>query len=93
MMLSDGRLHDSETLTVELCARLQIIDEHVEYLRQIMVRVQAMEARYRIASADIHDAIEAGTILETFDVCNWIMDYEILKRSWGFGAGRSAWVE
>lgn len=93
MVLSHSESRDEQRLVAQLLGQLQVIDEHMEYLRQVMDRVQAMEQRYGIASADIHSAIEAGEIRETLDVCNWIMDYEILKRSWGTDAGRSAWVE
>lgn len=93
MVLSHSESRDDQRLAAQLLGQLQVIDEYMEYLRQVTDRVQAMEHQYGIASADIHTAIEAGEIRETLDVCNWIMDYEILKRSWGANAGRPAWVE
>lgn len=93
MVFSPSESHDGQRLAAQLLGQLQVVDEYTEYLRLVVDRVQAMEHQHGIASADIHAAIEAGEIRETLDVCNWIMDYEILKRLWGAAAGRPARVE
>jgi hypothetical protein len=41
--------------------------------------VQHFEAKYGIASRDVHDAIDNGQLSETHEVVRWIMDYELLR--------------
>jgi hypothetical protein len=42
--------------------------------------VERFEAKYGIPSAEIHQAIDDGRLEETFEVCQWIFEYELLCR-------------
>ena len=44
-------------------------------------RIKAYESRYGIKSRSVHAAIDRGDLKETHDVCRWIMDYDLLRRS------------
>ncbi len=48
---------------------------------QLRNRVAAYEREFGLPSADIHGAIDRGDLVETWEVCKWIMDYESLLRA------------
>ncbi len=50
-------------------------------LEQLRSRVAAYEREFGLPSADIHAAIDRGDLIETNEVCSWIMDYESLVRA------------
>lgn len=52
-----------------------------EQVARLQSRIEANERRYDISSSMIHQAIESGTLSETPEVCDWIMDVELLKRA------------
>lgn len=64
----------------------QLLDERANEARasarraELKDRVRALEAKYGIASSNIHDAIEHGQLKETHEVTRWIMDYDVLRR-------------
>jgi hypothetical protein len=58
-----------------------VIAKFVATVEALDAEVRAQEARYGIASDDIHAAIEDGRLVETGDVCDWLMDYELLERA------------
>lgn len=43
--------------------------------------VQQFEAKYGISSEQIHQAIDDGSLIETFEVCRWIIEYNLLARA------------
>ena len=47
----------------------------------IAERVKQYEAKYGIKSRSIHAAINRGQLKETHEICRWIMDYDLLRRS------------
>lgn len=49
-------------------------------LEEVRQRVAVYERQFGIPSADIHAAIDRGELIETWEVCGWIMDYESLLR-------------
>ena len=53
------------------------IDETLSELRN---SVKRYEDRYGMASEGIHDAIDAGILIEDRDVGHWIFQYMLLKR-------------
>ena len=73
---ANGMSTQAEDLLRELALLRQIADRR-EALRR---RVAAYEARYQIRSDDVHAAIDSGRLIETEEVCDWIMDYELLRR-------------
>lgn len=49
-------------------------------LAELKQRVEAYELQFGMASEDVHAAIDAGTLVEDLDVCNWLMDFHQLQR-------------
>ncbi len=56
--------------------------EYQTALRAKLARnVASYELRYGIPSIDIRSAVAAGRLKETFEVCQWANDYDVLQRS------------
>ena len=68
--LTEALLHD--------IAVLRRVARQQDALRQ---RIRVYEERYQIRSDEVHAAIDSGRLVETDEVCDWIMDYEFLQRS------------
>jgi hypothetical protein len=66
-----ARLH-AQAADVELQQRFE------EETRRTVAR---FEVKYGIPSAEIHQAIDDGRLEETFEVCQWIFEYESLCRA------------
>ncbi|MBA3450489.1 MAG: hypothetical protein H0T18_04680 [Chloroflexia bacterium] len=49
-------------------------------LAEIRESVRQYEERYGMSSDRIHDAIDAGELIEVLDVCDWIFQYNLLQR-------------
>lgn len=79
------RQSESERDTAERARSLllQRDDLHHQNLRlqEIRRRVAAYERRYGVQSDRLHAAIDDGTLTETHEVCRWIMDSDLLRRS------------
>ena len=52
-----------------------------QHVRALRSQIAAYEAAFGIPSAQVHAAIENGTLTETKDVCSWIMAYDVLQRT------------
>lgn len=50
-------------------------------LEELGDRVAAYERQFGMPSSEIHAAIDRGDLVETLEVCKWIMDYESLLRA------------
>jgi hypothetical protein len=50
-------------------------------LQELRDRVAAYERQFGLPSSEIHAAIDRGDLIETWEVCGWIMDYESLLRA------------
>jgi len=78
------RTKTPEELAAETIKRLQAdrynYEKHAELRAELEARVRDREAQYGIASSEVHAAIDDGRLIETEDVCDWIMDYELLIR-------------
>lgn len=48
---------------------------------ELAAQVGEYERRHGIKSRSIHAAIERGDLKETQEVCRWIMDYDLLRRT------------
>ena len=48
-------------------------------MRKLRANIEAMERRYEISSEDMRQAVLAGTMRETFEVCEWMTDYWLLR--------------
>ncbi len=48
---------------------------------ELAARVEGYEQRYGIKSRALHAAIDRGELKETQEVCRWIIDYDLLRRT------------
>ena len=49
-------------------------------LGEIRESVKQYEQRYGLSSDCVHNAIDAGELTEDLDVCDWIFQYNLLRR-------------
>jgi hypothetical protein len=62
-----------------------LLDESIDIQRQeamlaeIRKSVKQYEQRYGMSSDCVHDAIDAGELVEDQDVCHWIFQYDLLR--------------
>lgn len=65
----------------ELWRQLEESKTHVNERRaKLEATIAEYERRYGFPSSEIHDRIEAGTLHETYDVCQWIFEVNALDR-------------
>lgn len=57
-----------------------MLSEDPTMLQRIRERVAECERRHGIATADVHAAIEERRLVETLEVCTWLMDADLLAR-------------
>ncbi len=81
MILRDHGPMETEHLAQELLRQSDVLRQYSAHIARLEARVAAAERRYNLSSDQIHAAIDAGTLEETLDVCNWILDYDLLERS------------
>jgi len=72
--------------THQLIAQRSALVKSNQRRSELQHRINGFEKRYGIKSHSVHAAINRGEIKETQEVCRWIMDYDLLKRT---KAGRS----
>jgi hypothetical protein len=87
MILRDHGQMEPAQLAEELLRQSDVLRRHSAHIATLEARVAEAESRYNISSDQIHAAIDDGTLEETAEVCNWIIDYDLLKRS-RLNAGR-----
>jgi|GEM_PF-2722291 len=51
------------------------------YLANLRDEIREYEQRYNLKSAEIHDRIDDGTLVETLDVGHWIIAVNKLERA------------
>ena len=85
MVLTDPSTPTSKTLAEQWLAERDTPERHTEYMNELRSRVLAYEAQFGIPSSEVHEAIEDGRLVETLDVCEWIMDFEVLEWSKSVG--------
>lgn len=71
----------SRQLVEELLCQREGLLKSVQRRSELEARVKGYEERYGIASQSIHTAIDRGELKETHEVCRWIMDYDLLRRT------------
>jgi uncharacterized membrane protein len=76
-------IHDDDASQLVAAVSMQLQDKAAQArtLELIRARVRQFERRYNVASDDLHGAIDAGKLEETADVCQWILDYNLLLRA------------
>jgi hypothetical protein len=81
MILRDhGHLSATE-IAAELLRQRNVLLRHRETTSVLASRVADYEKYYEMVSSEIHDAIENGTLEETAEVCDWIINDELVSRS------------
>ena len=76
-LTSSGRVKTVQHIMEQLEAS-RAPEKQAAYLAELRASVKRYEERYGMPSDRIHDAIDAGELVEDLDVCNWIFDYELL---------------
>jgi hypothetical protein len=65
---------------VEELIRLRDDNEHQTMERaRLAASIERYETKYGLKSSDIRGAVAEGRLTETFEVCRWAMDYELLQ--------------
>lgn len=59
--------------------------EELEYNRHVVTQqlqrvVRTYETRYELRSESVSEALRTGRLPETFEICDWLVAYEALKR-------------
>jgi hypothetical protein len=85
MVLTNPTSPTAKALADQLLAEQAVIKRYVEELAALRSRVLAYEEQFGISSSEVHEAIEDGRLQETLEVCDWIMDIEILQWSKSVG--------
>ena len=85
MVLTNPVTPTAKELADRLLAEQDVIRRYVEELAALRSRVLAYEEQFGIPSSEVHEAIEDGRLVETLEVCEWIMDFEILQWSKSIG--------
>jgi predicted transcriptional regulator len=67
-------------LADQLLAEMAVIEKYHESVRELEAQVLAYEQKYGMPTSEVHDAIEDGRLVETEEVCDWILDSEMLER-------------
>jgi hypothetical protein len=81
MALTKSTAPDIDAKIEELLAQRDDQDTQERMLEETCLRVQGFEAKFGIPSERIHQAIDEGTLVETLEVCHWIMEYDLLCRA------------
>ena len=73
-------------LADQLLAEMAVIEKYHESVRELEAQVLAYEQKYGMPTSEVHDAIEDGRLIETLEVCEWLMDADMLE--WNKTGGR-----
>jgi hypothetical protein len=77
--IASGQISPSD-LATKILEERTILRRHREERAALRLRIAANEARFGIASSELHQAIDDGRIVETAEVCDWLIDVELLTR-------------
>jgi hypothetical protein len=80
MVALDHKTLTPHGLAKQLLAEQAVIERYLESVRELEAQVLAYEQQFGIPSSDVHEAIDDGRLQETEDVCDWILDFEMLER-------------
>jgi hypothetical protein len=70
-----------EQLIEKLLEQRHNVQEQERMLAELRESVRQYEERYGMSSECIHTAIDGGELTEDLDVCDWIFQYELLRRA------------
>lgn len=82
-----GRISPGE-LAQNILRERDVIKKHFEDVAELKQRVVRYEVKFDMPSNQIHAAIDRGDLIETDEVCDWILTYEALERSNALTSGR-----
>ncbi len=81
MVLTNPTNSTRKSLTEQWVAKNDTPEHHAAHTAELRSRVLAYEAQFGISSSDIHHAIEDGRLVETLEVCEWLMDLYALEQA------------
>lgn len=76
-LVSSGRVKTVQDMLEQLEAS-RTPEAQAAYLAELRASVKQYELRYGMPSDRIHDAIDAGELIEDLDVGHWIFQYDLL---------------
>lgn len=71
---------EAERRTAELLAQLDDDSFQDALLADLLQRVEAFEQQYGMPSDSVNQAIDMGLLVESHEVCQWLLDYKMLLR-------------
>lgn len=51
-----------------------------ETIAEWMERIAVYEKQYEMTSDEMREKLKSGEIVETFEICKWLMDLKVLRR-------------
>lgn len=81
MILRDHGPLDPKNIAAELLRQRDTLRQHRAVIGAVQARVTEYEARFSLPSSEVHGAIDHDTLRETDDVCDWIIDSDLLRRA------------
>ena len=72
---------DIDAAIEKLLAQRDDLEAQERMLHETRLSVERFESMFGIPSERIHQAIADGTLVETFEVCRWIFQYNLLSRA------------
>lgn len=81
MILKDMKQRSPEELSEELLRQIDVLRQHGQHVAALESRIASYEQQFNVPSSQIHEAIDTGRLDESVEVCDWIMDVELLERA------------
>jgi hypothetical protein len=86
MVALDHKTLTPHGLAKQLLAEQAVIERYLESVSELKAQVLAYEQQFGIPSSEVHEAIDDGRLDETLEVCNWLIDIDMLE--WNKTGGR-----
>jgi hypothetical protein len=71
---------EAERRAAKLLEQLDDDEFQDAFFADLEQRVASFEQQYGLRSEDVGQAINAGVLVESHDVCQWLLDYKLLLR-------------
>jgi hypothetical protein len=81
MVFTNSAASTPKEIADRLLAEQEVIKRYIELVHALRRSVRAYEEQFGIPSSEIHHAIKDGRLVETLDVCEWLMDFEVLSKA------------
>lgn len=79
MVALDFKNSTPQEIAEQLLAEQAVIERYLDSVSALEAQILAYEQKYGIPSSEVHEAIESGQLRETLEVCNWLLDIEMLE--------------